>query len=206
MFRCRVCGSIGQTPQACGVCGGAVREISQDPSGQSTVSRQLLRPFWTGTKIAAMMIVVLFAVSTVGAGLYLSARPSGPSCSNGALNYPSCNSCGSSEAYSSSTKVCFCTDHSVNPPAAIDFVGITRSILQTATLALIIIQMSSAHPAHLLRPTRPRTVIASHIHSRKARTVLFQKGRCRYRRSGDIISDGYVVILRVRMPQTRSTV
>ena len=135
MFRCRVCGSIGQTPQACGVCGGAVREISQDPSGQSTVSRQLLRPFWTGTKIAAMMIVVLFAVSTVGAGLYLSARP-----------------------------------------------------------------------AHPLRPTRPRTVIASHIHSRKARTVLFQKGRCRYRRSGDIISDGYVVILRVRMPQTRSTV
>jgi len=202
MFRCRVCGSIGQTPpQACGICDGAVCEISQDPSGKSTVSRQLLRPFWTGTKMGASIIVVLFAISTVGAGLYFSARPSGPYCSNGAVNYPSCNSCGSSEAYSSSTKVCFSTDH-----AAIDFVGITRSMLQTATLALIIIQMSSAHPAHSLRPTRPRTVIASHIHSRKARTVLFQKGRCRYRRSGDIISDGYVVILRVRMPQTRSTV
>src|SRR5438876_12155388 len=90
--------------------------------------------------------------------------------------------------------------------AAIDFVGITRSILQTATLALIIIQMSSAHPAHSLRPTRPRTVIAPHIHSRKARTVLFQKRRCRYGRSGDIISDGYAVILRVRRPQSPSTV
>src|SRR5437879_6656173 len=100
MFRCRVCGSIGQTPQACGVCGGAVREISEDPSGLSTVSRQLLRPFWTGTKIAASMIVVLFVVSTVGAGLYLSARPSGPTCSNGGVNYPSFNACASSETVS----------------------------------------------------------------------------------------------------------
>jgi len=116
MFRCRICGSIGQTLQACGVCGGAVREISEDPSGLSTVSRQLLRPSWTGTKIAASMIVVLFVVSTVGAGLYLSARPSGPTCSNGGVNYPSCNSCGSSEAYSSSTNTCYCTDYAVNPP------------------------------------------------------------------------------------------
>jgi len=123
MFRCRVCGSIGQPPQACGICDGAVREISQDPSGKSTVSRQLLRPFWTGTKMGASIIVVLFAISTVGAGLYFSARPSGPYCSNGAVNYPSCNSCGSSEAYSSSTKVCFSTDYAVNPPSCNRFCG-----------------------------------------------------------------------------------
>src|SRR6266566_1155958 len=70
MFRCRICGSIGQSPQACGVCGG----------------------------------------------FYLSARPSGPSCSNGAVNYPPCNSCGSRETYSSSANLCFCTDEAVNAP------------------------------------------------------------------------------------------
>src|SRR5438445_11827511 len=36
--------------QACGVCGGAVREINEDPLGKSAVSRQLLRPFWTGDR------------------------------------------------------------------------------------------------------------------------------------------------------------
>src|SRR5437588_435201 len=105
MFRCRICGSIGQTPQACGVCGGAAREISEDPSG----------------------LLSLLPVT--------------------------------------------------------DFARITRSILQTATVALIIIQISSARPAHLLRPTRRRTVIVSHIHSHKARTVLFPKERSRYRGS-----------------------
>src|SRR5438132_14070473 len=116
MFRCGICGSIGQTPQACGVCGGAVREISEDPSGLSTVSRQLLRPFWTGTKMAASMIVVLFVVSTVGAGLYLSALPSGPACSTGGVNYPSCNGCGSCEACISSANTCYSSDYAVNPP------------------------------------------------------------------------------------------
>jgi len=118
MFRCAVCGSIGQPARACGVCGGAVREILEDPSRPMTrrVSRQRLRPFWTGTKIVAMMVVVVVTVSTVGAGLYLSARPSGPSCSNNAVNYPSCNICGSRETYSSSTSSCFCTNGGVNAP------------------------------------------------------------------------------------------
>src|SRR5205807_4752460 len=152
------------------------------------------------------MIVVLFVVSTVGAGLYLSARPSGPTCSNGGVNYPSCNSCGSSETYSSSTNTCYCTDYAVNPPSC------NRFCANNAINPPNCDRCPDNHtdvvcpPGSPLRPTRPRTVIASHIHSRKARTVLFQKGRCRYRRSGDIISDGYVVILRVRMPQTRSTV
>src|SRR5437660_12694877 len=66
---------------------------------------------------------------------------------------------------------------------ATDFARITRSILQTATVALIIIQISSARPAHLLRPTGRRTVIVSHIHSHKARTVLFSEERSRYRLS-----------------------
>jgi hypothetical protein len=118
MFRCAVCGSIGQTAQTCGVCGGAVREIREDPSRSPTggVSRQRFLPFWTGTKIVAMMVVVGVAVSTVGAGLYLSARPSGLSCSNSAVNYPSCNICGSQETYSSSTNSCFCTNGGVNAP------------------------------------------------------------------------------------------
>ena len=124
MFRCRVCGSIRQTPPK---RVGSVTELSvrlaKILSGKSTVSRQLLRPFWTGTKMGASIIVVLFAISTVGAGLYFSARPSGPYCSNGAVNYPSCNSCGSSEAYSSSTKVCFSTDYAVNPPSCNRFCG-----------------------------------------------------------------------------------
>jgi hypothetical protein len=70
-----------------------------------------------GTKIAASMMVLLFAVSTVGAGLYLSARPSGPSCSNRALNYPSCNTCGSRETYSLSTNWCVCANGAVNAPS-----------------------------------------------------------------------------------------
>ena len=115
MFRCDVCGSIGLNPGACGVCGGVVREIHEHSSGAPTVSRHGLRPFWTATKIVASMVVVLIAVSSVGAGLYLSARPSGPSCTNRAVNYPSCNSCGSSETYSSSTNSCFCTNGAVNP-------------------------------------------------------------------------------------------
>src|SRR2546428_13923046 len=116
MFRCRICGSIGQTPQACGVCGGAVREINEDPLGKSAVSRQLLRPFWTGTKMAASMIVVLFVVSTVDAGLYLSARPSGPACSNGGVVHPSWDSIGLSEANRSTGNTRYFRQYAVYPP------------------------------------------------------------------------------------------
>jgi hypothetical protein len=117
MFRCDVCGSIGLNPGVCGVCGGAVRETRADSSGPPIVSRQKLRPFWTGTRIVASMIVVLVAVSTVGTGLYLSARPLGPSCSNRAVNYPSCNSCSSQETFISSIDTCACTNSAVNPPS-----------------------------------------------------------------------------------------
>src|SRR5438128_11420406 len=89
---------------------------------------------------------------------------------------------------------------------ATDFARITRSILQTATVALIIIQISSVRPAHLLRPTRLRTVIVSHVHSRKARTVHFSERKMSL---STILRDylhSYLVILRVRTPQTRSTV
>jgi hypothetical protein len=119
MFRCGVCGSIGLNAGTCGVCGGVVREIREDALARSArhVSRQRLRPFWTGTRFVASLVVVLVAVSSVGAGLYLSARPSGPSCSNRALNYPSCNSCDSRETYILSTNTCTCTSGAVNPPS-----------------------------------------------------------------------------------------
>jgi hypothetical protein len=117
MFRCDVCGSIGLNPGACGVCGGVVGEISSDSSGPPIVSRQKLRSFWTRTRIVASLLLVLVAVSTVGAGLYLSARPPGPSCSNRAVNYPSCNSCSSQETYISTIDMCTCTNNTVNPPS-----------------------------------------------------------------------------------------
>jgi len=126
MFRCAVCGSIGMNAGTCGVCGGVVRDISEDTSrsltasgsvGRGRVAGQRFRPFCTGTKIVASVIVVLVAVSIVGAGLYLSARPSGPACSNRALNYPSCNSCGSRETYNLSSDTCRCASGAVNPPS-----------------------------------------------------------------------------------------
>ncbi len=116
MLQCAVCGSIGMNPGVCGVCGGSVREVPEDHSRLPTVSRRLLPPFWTATRTAASIVIVLVAVSSVGAGMYLSARPSGPSCSNGAVNYPSCKSCSSSETFSSSTNECFCTNGAVNGP------------------------------------------------------------------------------------------
>jgi hypothetical protein len=140
MFRCAVCGSRGLKVGTCGVCGGVVHEISVDPSRPPTVpasvvrtgrvARHWFRPFRTGTRIVASMIVVIVALSSVGAGLYLYARPSAPSCSNRAANYPSCSSCVSSEIYNSSTDSCQCantitvmtaggptTRQAVNPPS-----------------------------------------------------------------------------------------
>jgi hypothetical protein len=116
MLQCAACGSVGMNAGACGVCGGVVREIPEDRSGRAHVSRQGSRPFWTPTKIAASIVIFLVAISTVGAGVYLSARPSGPSCSNRAVNYPSCNHCDSSETFSSSTNQCFCINGAVNGP------------------------------------------------------------------------------------------
>ena len=150
VFRCAVCGSIGLNSGTCGVCGGVVRDIREDTSGSLTasgsigrrrVAGQRVRPFWTGTKIVASIVVVVVAVSSVGAGLYISARPSGPSCRNLALNYPSCNSCYSNETYNCErTLVSAQAELSIRPHAT-GFVPITRLILQIATAALIIIQM-----------------------------------------------------------------
>jgi hypothetical protein len=116
MFRCAVCGSIGLHPGACGVCGRTVHEIPNDLSGLAAASRQRLTPFWTVTKIVATMAIVLVAISSVSAGMYLSARPPGPSCSNNAVNYPTCNSCSSLETFNSSTNSCFCSNGAVNAP------------------------------------------------------------------------------------------
>jgi hypothetical protein len=116
MLHCAVCGSIGMHPGRCGVCGGVVREVPEDHSLSQAVSRRQFQPFWTATKIAGSIVIVLVAVSTVGAGMYLSARPSAPSCSNSAVNYPSCNVCSSTERFSSSTNQCFCTNGAVNGP------------------------------------------------------------------------------------------
>lgn len=88
-------------------------------------------PFWTLSKIIALVIVVLVTVSSAWVGMYFLARPPGPSCGNYALNYPSCNVCSSSETYSSSTSACVCKNYwtvngggggrrtvqAVNPPA-----------------------------------------------------------------------------------------
>src|SRR6266581_5205133 len=127
MFRCAGCDSIALKVGTCGVCGGVVRELHKGPSGPLTVpgritgrgqvTGQRFRPFWTGTKIVASVVVVLVAISSVGVGLYLSARPSGPTCSNLALNYPSCNSCNSKETYNLSRDTCICTSGAVNPPS-----------------------------------------------------------------------------------------
>jgi hypothetical protein len=115
MFRCARCGSINQNSGACGICGGSTSEIQRESFSRQSPRR--LKSFWTATKIIVLTVVVLVAISSVGAGLYLSARPSGPSCSNQALNYPSCNTCGSSETYTVSTNVCSCTNQAVNPPS-----------------------------------------------------------------------------------------
>ena len=122
---CPSCGSIEQRDGACRVCSfdNVLRELStataphttKDHDGRS--NRRHYRRFSTATKIIASIVIVLVAISTVGAGLYLSARPSGPACSNRAVNYPSCNNCGSQQTYSPSTNSCFCTNNTVNPPS-----------------------------------------------------------------------------------------
>ena len=114
MFRCRVCGAFSQSAGSCSVCGGAVTEIGgQASTGSQSLNKQ--RIFWTG-RIVAVIVVVLVASSGIGAGFYLATRPSGPSCANGALNYPSCNACGSTENYSASTNTCSCANGAVNKP------------------------------------------------------------------------------------------
>ena len=125
MFQCPVCGSIGQNPGACGVCGGVPREIRKETSlsatsitgdGGRTSGRQIRR-FWTAARIIALTAVAIVAVSSVGAGYYYLSARQNPSCTNNAANYPSCNACGSLETYNTSTNSCLCTSGAINPPS-----------------------------------------------------------------------------------------
>ncbi len=108
MFRRIVCGAISQNRGSCGVRGGPLRESSRDDS-TSRSTRQFV-PFWTNSETVGVALLVVVAVSGVGAGLYLNTRSSRQSCTNYALNCPSCNACGSSAAFVSSTNTCVCTN------------------------------------------------------------------------------------------------
>ncbi len=57
------------------------------------------RPFWTLAKMIALVLVVVIAVSAVGAGVYYAVSPVRPSnhCGSGATNYPSCTTCSSGQ-------------------------------------------------------------------------------------------------------------
>lgn len=123
MFKCTVCGSIGQNPGRCGICGREVREIRNEhtPPSESPLaanqSKTRSRRFWTGTRIVAFIALVVVAISSAGAATYLSARPAGPSCKNSAINYPSCDACGSWGIYNSFTNLCQCSNGFINPPS-----------------------------------------------------------------------------------------
>ncbi len=128
MFKCPRCGSIGQSGSICEVCRSRrldtlLRKLSAPGAPSRVMDRKgglfgkQSKPFWTGTKIVASTVALLLAVSSVAAGVYYgNARLSSLSCTNGAVNYPSCNSCGSFQTYNTSTHVCNCTDGTVNPP------------------------------------------------------------------------------------------
>jgi len=128
MTKCLCCGSIGSNSRVCGVCGRHLAivdsESSQtlyaDPGIRGDVSSNLRGSgrFWTATKIVALTIAVLVTISSVAAGVYYDpTRMSSPSCANGAVNYASCDSCGSTAAYDLSRQACFCTDGATNPPS-----------------------------------------------------------------------------------------
>jgi hypothetical protein len=130
MYRCPVCSAMSQRVGECGVCGGVVREIQVNSPAER--ANQKFPRFWTRAKILALSALILVSISSVGTGLYLSARPD-HSCKNGAVNYPSCKNCGPLAAYSASTDTCSCTNYIVtnhpgrtesaalNPPACNKF-------------------------------------------------------------------------------------
>lgn len=79
--------------------------------------RQRLRPFWKAPKIVFLIVAVLVTVSAVAAGMYyVPARPSNLLCRNAAVNYPSCDSCGSLGKFTPATQSCVCTNGAINPP------------------------------------------------------------------------------------------
>ena len=131
MAACVWCGSIGQGSRVCGICGRSPGIVSGDPSrpsggasvgGKETLNRRRSKRFWTTTRILVSSIVVLVAISSIAAGAYYSPpRASTPSCTNGAVNYASCDSCGSLATYNTSRQACFCTNGGRNPPSCNNF-------------------------------------------------------------------------------------
>jgi hypothetical protein len=97
--------------------------VSSEPAQQSPYP-QPSKPYWTAGKIIALILVVLVVVSAAAAaGVYYyylnRPTPAGVSsvCSNGATNYPSCNSCSSGQSFVSGTCYNNCTNGATNPPA-----------------------------------------------------------------------------------------
>lgn len=122
MFKCAVCGSIGQSSGRCGICGGAVDEIPKEHRVSTAVltvprSKRLSRRFWIRTRYMVLIVLVLVAISSAGAATYLSVRSASPSCKNYAVNYPSCNTCGSWGSYNSIISQCQCNNGFINPPS-----------------------------------------------------------------------------------------
>ena len=127
MYKCPRCGSIGHRLRVCGVCGVSVHDIPRELT-PTTVQRardhpglfraQQSKHYWNMTKIAASTVFLLVAVSSVAAGIYYDpAHTSNQSCTNGAVNFPLCNSCGSSGTYDSTRQSCYCTNGADNPPS-----------------------------------------------------------------------------------------
>ena len=131
MIACPWCGSIGQGSRVCGICGRSLGIVSGGPSrasggasvgGKEALNRRESKRFWTTTRILVSTIVVLVAISGIAAGAYYNpAQTSTPSCANGAVNYASCDSCGSLATYNTSRQACFCTNGATNPPSCNHF-------------------------------------------------------------------------------------
>ena len=124
--------AIGRNTRAGRVCDGSQRIFFGEPlrsslgaparDGKERLIRRKFKPFWTTTRIIVSTIVVLVAISGIAAGIYFDpARASTPSCANGAVNYASCDSCGSLATYNTSRQACFCTNGATNPPSCNHF-------------------------------------------------------------------------------------
>jgi hypothetical protein len=77
------------------------------------------KPYWTVGNIAALILVVVLIVSATGFAAFNYLRQNSPSnsssntCSNGATNYPNCDSCASNQHYA--TGQCRNGDFSMTP-------------------------------------------------------------------------------------------
>ncbi len=98
------------------------------------------RPFWTAARIVALALVVVIAVSAVGAGMYYYAvSPVPPSrvCNNDATNYPLCTTCSSGQTLVNGTCTNNCTNGATNPPSCNSFqtaLTIHRTVIITSPI------------------------------------------------------------------------